>query len=83
LWEDGAAVDINALLPENSGWTLGGAYGINNSGQIVGYGDHNESVRAFLMTPEPSTVPAPGALVLGLLGLGGIGAARRARSARR
>ena len=31
-------LDLNSLLPPNSGWTLTSATGINDAGQIVGYG---------------------------------------------
>jgi probable HAF family extracellular repeat protein len=82
LWEDGSWIDLNTLLPAGSPWTLVAAYGINNSGQIVGYGLIDGQARGFILTPD-STVPAPGALILGLLGLGGIGATKRARSIRR
>jgi probable HAF family extracellular repeat protein len=82
LWEDDVMYDLNTLIPAGSGWTLVTAAGINSSGWIVGYGLHDGQQRAFLLTPD-STVPAPGALTLGLLGLGGIGAARRARLRRR
>ncbi|MFO7906914.1 MAG: hypothetical protein R6U98_29935 [Pirellulaceae bacterium] len=46
-------MDLNTLLPEDSGWYLAYAADINNDGQIVGkgyrYGD--ERSRAFLYTP--------------------------------
>jgi probable HAF family extracellular repeat protein len=44
-------VDINSLLPTNSGWVLQQANGINDLGQIVGTGTHDGLSRAFLMTP--------------------------------
>jgi len=34
-----------------SGWELTAAYGVNDAGQIVGYGKHNGAVRAFRLTP--------------------------------
>ena len=32
--------DLNTLIPPNSGWTLEVASGINDRGEIVGWGDH-------------------------------------------
>jgi probable HAF family extracellular repeat protein len=40
------------LLPLDSGWHLLSARGINNAGQIVGYGNHNGAYHAFLLTPD-------------------------------
>jgi probable HAF family extracellular repeat protein len=34
----GGMVDLNALLPLNSGWVLTEANGVNDKGQITGYG---------------------------------------------
>jgi probable HAF family extracellular repeat protein len=35
IWENGAIVDLNTLIPSNSGYTLNAAYDINDAGQIV------------------------------------------------
>lgn len=44
--------DLNDLIPANSGWTLQVATGINDRGEIVGYGDHNgEDDTGFLLVP--------------------------------
>ncbi len=51
LWQNGAEIDLNTLLPANSGWVLMFAYDINESGQIVGYGKYNGLYRGFLLTP--------------------------------
>jgi len=54
IWRPGetAPTDLNTLLPANSGWTLlTAAEGINNFGQIVGFGTRNGQTRAFVMTP--------------------------------
>ena len=40
-------VDLNTLLPANSGWVLSSAYGINNEGTIVGGGTINGESHAF------------------------------------
>jgi probable HAF family extracellular repeat protein len=41
--------DLHDLLPAGSGWVLLSATGINNAGQIVGYGTRNGQTRAFLL----------------------------------
>jgi probable HAF family extracellular repeat protein len=54
LWKNGVMIDLNTLLPANSGWRLFQATAINDSGQIVGYGTLNGGTaypHAFLMTP--------------------------------
>jgi len=43
--------DLNALLPDESGWELFFARDINNNGQIVGYGEKNGQKRGFLLNP--------------------------------
>lgn len=52
LWQNGAMVDLNALIPKRSGWVLREARSINNKGQIVGSGTLNGKERSFLMTPR-------------------------------
>jgi probable HAF family extracellular repeat protein len=44
-------VNLNDLIASGSGWTLDQATGINNLGQIVGYGMHDGEQRSFLLTP--------------------------------
>jgi probable HAF family extracellular repeat protein len=51
FWEDGAMTDLQTTIPAGSGWKLLQACGINNSGQISGFGIHNGQIRAFLLTP--------------------------------
>ncbi len=53
----GTMIDLNTLIPGNSGWTLLGATGVNDSGQIVGYGSINGQIHGYVLTaiPEPST----------------------------
>ena len=43
--------DLNTLIDANSGWTLGDATGINDSGQIVGAGFLNGVQFGYLLTP--------------------------------
>ena len=53
-----------------TGWTLTNAYGIDNNGDIVGYGSNGTSNRAFLITaivPEPSTLLLAATGLVGLL----------------
>lgn len=52
LWQHGAMLDLNTLIPANSGWTLVEAHAINNKGQIVGTGLLNRDYHAFLLTPR-------------------------------
>ncbi len=58
LWEDGTMYDLNDFLPPDSGWlVLERAYGINNKGQIVGYGFYgtgwdDAEKHGFLLSPE-------------------------------
>lgn len=51
LWENGQIVDLNDLIPAGAGWTLELASGVNNRGQIVGYGVHDGRTQPFLLTP--------------------------------
>src|SRR5258708_3511743 len=47
-------LDLNSHLDgSGTGWTLSAASGINDAGQIVGYGTHDGVIRAFLLTPTP------------------------------
>ena len=49
--------DLNTLIPPDSGWVLEVAHGINQHGQIVGWGTLYGVWRAFLLTPEGMTPP--------------------------
>jgi probable HAF family extracellular repeat protein len=51
LWEDGQVVNLQTQIPNNSGWVLRQATGINDRGQITGIGQHNGKNRTFLLTP--------------------------------
>ena len=52
VYSGGKMQDLNALIPKGTGWTLSTAYGINDAGQIVGYGTLNKQERGFLLTPQ-------------------------------
>jgi probable HAF family extracellular repeat protein len=77
LYSNGVITDLNTLLPANSGWQLQDAVGINDSGQIVGYGTLNGQTRFFILDTAP--VPEPGSLVLVCLGASGIILVRKSR----
>ncbi len=58
LYVGGQSYDLNALLPQNSGWQIVHAAGINDSGQIVGMGyfaGEGGGLTAFSMKPTPAT----------------------------
>ncbi len=67
LWESstGQTIDLNTLLPSGSGWQLATATGINDDGQIVGYGYRGGHLRGFLMSPsvDPAPTDIAGAVV--------------------
>ena len=44
--------DLNRLIPQGSGWVLGQASGINDAGQITGYGTVHGRTHAFLLIPR-------------------------------
>ncbi len=46
-------IDLNTLLPANSPWYLQEATGINDAGQIVGYGIYNDKESSFELDPAP------------------------------
>lgn len=47
--------DLNSLIPKGSGWTLEVASGINDKGEIVGWGDRGQVENAgFLLRPRVS-----------------------------
>jgi probable HAF family extracellular repeat protein len=50
----GPMQDLNDLISPDSGWTLCEAGGINDSGQIVGYGEIGGNTHAF--NPYPRTI---------------------------
>ena len=57
-------MDLNNLIPTNSGWELMVARGMNAAGQIVGWGMHAGHTNAFLLTPVSgptmmTSVPSP------------------------
>ena len=51
LWSDGKIVQLDALIPADTGWTIDIAAAINGRGQIAGTGHRNGVARPFLLTP--------------------------------
>jgi len=84
LYENGAMIDLNTLLPAGSPWYLTDAIGIDDAGQILALGfdagNSTDSTDAFLLQlPGQSVTPEPGSLVLTALGLvGGLTCIHRA-----
>ncbi len=52
VWSGNKMTDLNSLIDPMSGWTLLEAYGINDSGQIVGGGIYQGVLRAFRLDPR-------------------------------
>jgi CSLREA domain-containing protein len=53
VYRNNFMLDLNAAIPQNSGWHITEARGINDSGQIVGYGSQNNgNNHALLLTPS-------------------------------
>ncbi len=59
MWHNGSIFDLNTLIAPGSGWRLLSAEGINDQGQIVGFGTFGGQTRAFVLTP----VPEPASIV--------------------
>ncbi len=53
IWLNGVPIDLNTLIPADSGWILRSAEGVNDQGDIVGFGTFNGTTRAFMLTAEP------------------------------
>lgn len=51
VWQGKVPVDLNTLVQQNSGWHLECAQGINDAGEIIGFGTINGSTHAFLAKP--------------------------------
>jgi len=79
VYDGSARYDLHDLLDASgAGWQLGTPQGINDAGQIVGYGIHNGIERGYLLTPVPE--PETYALMLSGVGLLLLGRRWRRRS---
>ncbi len=53
VWEGNTPNDLNQLIPKEAGWdSLSAATGLNDKGQIVGFGRKNGHIHGFLLTPS-------------------------------
>lgn len=54
VYTSGKMYDLNNLIPVGSGWNLESALGINDLGQITGYGytNNGQDEHAYLLTPD-------------------------------
>jgi len=70
LWMGSGLLDLNSLVPIDSGWELNAAYGINGNGQIVGSGTFQGQTRAFRLDPlgvalnAAAAIPEPGTFTM-------------------
>lgn len=53
LWEGDAAIDLTHMLTNGQGWDLWNATGINNLGQIIGFGTYEGRWAGYMLTPVP------------------------------
>ncbi len=74
-------VELSKLLTTTSGWNLLQATGINDRGEIVGFGAKDLKTSDFML--EPSPVPEPTALVAFALAGGALAVRSRARRHKR
>lgn len=51
IWINGDVIDLNDIIPQDLGWQLQVAIGINDDGSIAGWGDLDGERRAFLLAP--------------------------------
>ena len=55
IYKNGVMTDLNNLIDAESGWSLTFAIDINENGQIVGAGNYNGALHAYLLMPMPAT----------------------------
>jgi probable HAF family extracellular repeat protein/predicted outer membrane repeat protein len=54
IYDNGVMTNLESLVTNLGTWKLLAAEDINNSGQIVGWGENNGQTRAFLLTTTPN-----------------------------
>lgn len=58
LWSYGEQFDLTSLLVDETGWTIGEAEGIDDSGRIVAWASDDENgASSVLLTPIPGPAP--------------------------
>jgi hypothetical protein len=73
LFENGQVIDLRSELVNSEGWNLTVATGINDAGQIVGWGTYQDPLLGirevgFLLTPYGGApVPEPSTFVMALI----------------
>ncbi|OSZ72736.1 hypothetical protein CAP39_05375 [Sphingomonas sp. IBVSS1] len=83
LWINDQPVDLIGLVPALADFSSSFAVGVNDAGQIVGYGYRNGRETAFLLDPSShGAVPEPASWAMLIAGFGLIGALQRRRSVR-
>jgi probable HAF family extracellular repeat protein len=65
LWQNGQITDLNKVIAKNSGWVLGKAFGINDTGCIAGWGSINNQHHAFLAIPPSMALTSATTAVAG------------------
>ncbi len=74
--------DLNTVIGTGTGWALQRAYGINDAGDIVGYGTYSAEGTLVKSAFELVPVAVPEPTSVGLLAAGGVALAARRRSRR-
>jgi hypothetical protein len=80
LWSPlGVPTDLGAVL--GSAWTNTLAVGLNNNGDIIGYGDYNGGISGFLLVDPPGpAAPELSTWTMVVAGFAGLGFVARRRS---
>jgi hypothetical protein len=79
LWSSsGVATNLGAVL--GSAWTNTLAVGLNNNGEIIGYGDYNGGISGFLLVDPPGpAAPELSTWTMLVAGFAGLGVVARRR----
>jgi len=51
-YKNGKMLDLNDLIPPNTGWLLANAYDITNDGRVVGEGFFSGTTRPYILIPD-------------------------------